>query len=94
MRIKAAIRPMRISAAIRPRDDTRLAVYSETMITLIRPHSEQRTATVRRSGPMSVTFRPSDRQCGQATGDAMEVRRTEFTAGEEVSSTDVWIVIR
>lgn len=82
---------MRISAAIRPRDDTRLAVYSETMITLIR---QQRTATVRRSGPMSVTFRLSDRQCGQATGDAMEVRRTEFTAGEDVSSTGVWIVIR
>ena len=94
MRITAAIRPMRISAAIRPRDDTRLAVYSETMITLIRPHSEQRTATVRRSGPMSVAFRLSDLQCGQDTGDATEVRRTEFTAGEEVSSTDVWIVIR
>jgi hypothetical protein len=41
--------------------------YSETVMTLSRPHVEQRTVMVSKSGPMSVAFRPSDRQCGQRT---------------------------
>ena len=36
--------------------------YSETVITLTRPHCAQRAVIVRRSGPISVGFRPSDWQ--------------------------------
>jgi len=67
MRISAAISPMRINEMIRPMDDTGLASYSEIVMTLTRPHSEQRTVMVRRSGPMSMPFRASDSQCGHST---------------------------
>jgi hypothetical protein len=79
---------MRINAAIRPRDDTRLAVYSETMITLIRPHSEQRTMIVWTSGPTSIPFRPSDLQCGQSTGETTGARGSDSATVWESTAAD------
>ena len=73
---------MRINAAIRPKDDTRLTVYSETMITLIRPHSEQRTMIVWRSGPMSVAaaFRAGRSSRDGHSPDCEDIPRSPHSA--------------
>ena len=38
---------------------------SKKVMRFSRPHAEQRTNTVRKSGPMSMPVRLFDRQCGQ-----------------------------
>jgi hypothetical protein len=81
MTISAAIRPMRMSEVIRPRDDTGLIVHSEIVMTLRLPHSKHRTVTVRRSGPMSMPLRASALQCGQSTTGLSPSRHTTKTCG-------------